>query len=44
VDFVKAEARKANDPTYGKSAMNYSQRDQKPQDMIVVMKYCWMLA
>jgi hypothetical protein len=33
VDFVKAEAKKANDPTYGKSAMNYSQRDQKPQDM-----------
>jgi hypothetical protein len=32
VDFVKAEAKKANDPTYGKSAMNYSQRDQKPQD------------
>jgi hypothetical protein len=24
VDFVKAEAKKANDPTYGKSAMNYS--------------------
>jgi hypothetical protein len=22
VDFVKAEAKKANDPTYGKSAMN----------------------
>ena len=33
VDFVKAETKKANDPTYGKSAMNYSQRDQKPQDM-----------
>ena len=33
VGFVKAEAKKANDPTYGKSAMNYSQRDQQPQDM-----------
>jgi hypothetical protein len=33
VDFVKAETKKANDPTYGKSAMNYSQRDQKPHDM-----------
>ena len=33
VDLVKTEAKKANDTTYAKSAMNYSQRDQKPQDM-----------
>lgn len=28
VDLVKTEVKKANDTTYAKSAMNYSQRDQ----------------